>query len=324
MNGASEAGERERAGPRFRWTLGRKIGGLALLLLVLLVSVAGYSLLQLQGVGREIEEIAERDLPVGRLVDDLQKLVDERLETSERLALATLLRSGVDEQELITDALQRSRRSPAEHTLDVLQAIRDIRESIEVPGSSSRRPESPIRGRPQVRYARLWDLLNVLDDEFWGYFKSSEKLISTQESPEARIQNLSVVELREKRVSLAALDLSGEIRSLTEASAEDALQRQREAVRTIAAASAGGTGPGDRPVNCARSKAGRVGGRCRGPCQARRTDHRHRHVRAPRDLGQVDRRDRGAGRRVQPDVEGPDAQSRRAKTLRVRAGEDPR
>ena len=70
------------ARPRFRWTLGRKIVGLGGLLLVLLIAVAGYSLLQLRSVGREIEKITEGDLKISRSVSDISRRVSERLKIS--------------------------------------------------------------------------------------------------------------------------------------------------------------------------------------------------------------------------------------------------
>ena len=223
-----------------RWTLSRKIGGLALLLLILLVSVAGYSLIQLSAVGREIDEIAENDLPVGRQVGDLQRLIDERLETSERQALATLLRAGVDEQELITDALSRSQTSAEALALQVFDAIRELRFTMADPDTLPNNPGAdPSDAQPHERYVSTWELLEAFDDEYFEYVRVAQTLNSPRDSSEARDAATSVVELREKRVSLALLDLSTEIGNLTEASAIGARQKQRDAVVTIAVASAG-------------------------------------------------------------------------------------
>jgi len=63
----------ERAGDRFRlkWTLARKIGGLAGFLVLLLLASALYNYRAFGNMAGEVSEIAEADLPVTRLITQL-------------------------------------------------------------------------------------------------------------------------------------------------------------------------------------------------------------------------------------------------------------
>ncbi len=59
-------------GFQLRWTLARKIGGLAAMIVVLMLIIAAYNYRALDVIGGEITEIASADLPVTRLVANLE------------------------------------------------------------------------------------------------------------------------------------------------------------------------------------------------------------------------------------------------------------
>ena len=87
---AADAGSNGSEKFRLRWTLARKVGALAGILLVILLVNAIYNYRALSNIGNEIAEISDADLPVTRLIT---RLGTSSLE--QHLALERLLRLGV-------------------------------------------------------------------------------------------------------------------------------------------------------------------------------------------------------------------------------------
>src|SRR5690349_13952945 len=81
----------KNTGARFalKWTLARKIGGLAAFLLAVLIAVALYNYLAIGSIGAEMAEVADVDLPVTRLITQIDS---DQLE--KHLALEKMLRLG--------------------------------------------------------------------------------------------------------------------------------------------------------------------------------------------------------------------------------------
>lgn len=82
-NGAKEHG--------FRWTIARKIGGLAAILIVFILILLVYSIVTLRGIQAELAEIAELDVPLTELINkveieelELQITMDELLRLGKR------------------------------------------------------------------------------------------------------------------------------------------------------------------------------------------------------------------------------------------------
>lgn len=57
---------------RFQWTIARKIGGLATVLIVFILSLLIYSIVALRGMQTELEEIAELDVPLMELINKIE------------------------------------------------------------------------------------------------------------------------------------------------------------------------------------------------------------------------------------------------------------
>ena len=220
-----------RRKPRIRWTLGRKIGGLAGLLLVLLMAVAAYSLVQLRGVGQEIELITGGDLVVGRAVSDISRRVSERLTVSSVAQMAGLGESGVMNKEKMGEEVQRALDKSARESAAIQSGIAHVRAEITV---------RPDRTKPEPRYARLFDLLSKVERENGAYETGIHNVFGMLTDLNFAQVNVAIigVENNEERLSLAILELSGEIRERTEESATQAQKRQRDAARTIAGTSA--------------------------------------------------------------------------------------
>ena len=79
---------------RFQWTIARKIGGLATVLIVFILSLLIYSIVALRGMQTELEEIAELDVPLMELINkiEIQQLeqqitLDQLLRLGKRVAL---------------------------------------------------------------------------------------------------------------------------------------------------------------------------------------------------------------------------------------------
>ena len=77
----------------FRWTLDRKIGGLAIILLALLGAVSSYFYFEINEISRELEEIAQSDITIQETTIQLilfqkekQLLLEELHYISEHLA----------------------------------------------------------------------------------------------------------------------------------------------------------------------------------------------------------------------------------------------
>src|SRR5262245_56839114 len=74
---------------QLRWTLARKIGGLASLLVVLLIVNAVYNYRALGNIGGELSEISKADMPVTRLIFELNTSA-----LQQHVALERVLRLG--------------------------------------------------------------------------------------------------------------------------------------------------------------------------------------------------------------------------------------
>jgi methyl-accepting chemotaxis protein len=69
----TSSGHGGNEGFQLKWTLGKKIGGLTSLLLAFLLLSAGYSSLKIRGMGDEVVEIAEIQIPLSTAISSLEK-----------------------------------------------------------------------------------------------------------------------------------------------------------------------------------------------------------------------------------------------------------
>ena len=79
---------------RFQWTIARKIGGLAMVLIVFILALLLYSIVSLSEMQAELKEIAELDVPLMELINKIeihqleqQITIDQLLRQSERAEL---------------------------------------------------------------------------------------------------------------------------------------------------------------------------------------------------------------------------------------------
>ena len=98
-------------------------------------------------------------------------------------------------------------------------------------------PDDPTR--PKARYARLLSLLNKVELENQSYEAGIASVLDFFRKGEFSQAEAAVVAIEdsEESLSLSILEMSGEVRNLTEGSARKAQERQREAARTIAGTS---------------------------------------------------------------------------------------
>ena len=74
---------------RIRWTVAKKIGGLALVLLLLLVGVTANTLLKFEAVDAEIEEISTLNMPMAMTVSRIEShLLKQSLSVQKTARLA--------------------------------------------------------------------------------------------------------------------------------------------------------------------------------------------------------------------------------------------
>ena len=82
-------------GFQLKWTLATKVGGLAAVLLGLLLAIAGFNYRTLTQIGQEVSEIAEVDVPVVRLASQLQvQQLEQHLEVERVVSLGASIREG--------------------------------------------------------------------------------------------------------------------------------------------------------------------------------------------------------------------------------------
>src|SRR5258705_4241293 len=87
---AEEAGRSAPDRFQLRWTLARKLGGLAALLVLLLIINAVYNYRALGNIGSELAEVANADFPVTKLITQLNiNSLEEHIAFERVLRLAT-------------------------------------------------------------------------------------------------------------------------------------------------------------------------------------------------------------------------------------------
>jgi methyl-accepting chemotaxis protein len=121
-------------GGRFtlKWTLARKVGGLAALLLIILLAVSVYNFFAIGSIGAEMAEVAEADLPITKLLtqvetDQLQRHIAlERLLRVGGVGLATQRQT----REMASAEYARLTRQFDEDMLKVTEAVEQAGRSI--------------------------------------------------------------------------------------------------------------------------------------------------------------------------------------------------
>ncbi len=210
----------------FRWTLGKKIGGVAALLLILLVTVAVYSLVQTRGVGREIDEIVEFDLPVQRAIAEIAGHFAARAEATNKI----FSQLGKLEGGELNDAVQAAMHDFDENSSYMAEGFDDVRREILGDGASG-----PAATDPPPQYSGIYKWLVNMEQQNEVYMQVSQEffdLAADGKLAEARERALAT-DQEIQRMSTILISFSIASRNSITRSTSEAQQRQADANRTI-------------------------------------------------------------------------------------------
>jgi methyl-accepting chemotaxis protein len=219
-----------RAGSRpLRWTIGRKVGGLAAVLLLLLVALGAYCLATIAALGEEIAAVAERDVPLVRTVRKVesnvlrQQLAIERLH---RLAGAADPLAAAERAGALSDFERYGRL--------VAEGLARARQSID---------EARTQGRQAAQvYVRATAALEQLEGMHATFARDAGKTLAILDAVQRSDAPGALRDLKDEIDDLnRQVDvLTAEIQSLTAGSAERAWENERAArVAVVALAGLG-------------------------------------------------------------------------------------
>ncbi len=210
----------------FRWTLGKKIGGFAALLLILLVTVAVYSLVQTRGVGREIDEIVEFDLPVQRAIAEIAGHFAARAEATNKI----FSQLGKLEGGELNDAVQAAMHDFDENSFYMAERFDDVRREVLGDGASG-----PAATDPPPQYSGIYKWLVDMEQQNEVYMQVSQEFFDVAADgklAEARERALAT-DQEIQRMSNILISFSIASRNSITRSTSEAQQRQADANRTI-------------------------------------------------------------------------------------------
>ena len=141
--GARRGVEQNRSGGRTRGlSIGHRISGLAVLLVLLLLAVAGFSGFNLRSIGKEIEGIAERDMPLVTVVSGIEILqLEQSVEFERAVRFGELMHGDRHAEELFFKNKELFEELSHEADALIVEGEKVAKEAIENAGSAVEREE---------------------------------------------------------------------------------------------------------------------------------------------------------------------------------------
>jgi len=204
--------------PRFRLTISVKVGGLALILLLGLITVAAFSYYQMVQIGNDIDLIARKDISITNHNSTIQRLSFDRQKLADSLSVYFTQ----NRNDQIVQAASQSR--------DKSEAI-----NFELAAIKLFITTSPSSNEVLTRYADLERLLVELEVRNQLVITSTEDYaanLAADQRVEA-VSELSDLTDLMNGIELTLAEVGEEVRRLTEDSATNARSRQETATTAI-------------------------------------------------------------------------------------------
>jgi len=201
-------------------SVAQKILSVVGVLIVMAVGITAIGIYQISSIGKEVESIAEEDLPLTRIVS---KITTNQLEQG--ILLERILRLGGVKALDAKTQLQETERTFTDFARKVSEAIQPGAEITKKSISAAHTAEE------RAEFERVLDVLQKIKSEHTDFDKKAEEMITlvNQGRIEEAVQRVADIERKEKQLNNKLEALLKEIEKFTQAAAQKAEEHEKSA-----------------------------------------------------------------------------------------------